>query len=273
MKFTFTLNKAEIDAAYKQALSEAAKNFKAKGFRPGQAPVKMVEEQVGKTKIQEHAIEHALPVAFAKALTTKGIDPVGLPQIKLLKKHDNGDFEFEAEVAERPTVTFKDYEKAVKAELATSAIWTPDKGEQPAPSQDEQMQKVFKALLDSCSVEVPGILISQEADRMQTRIINQVTAAGLEMEKYLTSMNKTPESLRSELETSARENLSLEFILGELIKVRNVVVTEEEVDKVIASIGDESLKKRFQDITSERDSLRYTLQKNEVVRQLLQLAK
>ena len=52
LELTITVDRKTVKSAYQKTLKELAAKTEIKGFRKGKAPVKMVEENLGKNKIQ-----------------------------------------------------------------------------------------------------------------------------------------------------------------------------------------------------------------------------
>ena len=276
MKFTFTVTKSAVKETYEKVVDKAVKDTALKGFRKGQAPRDMVIKAVGENKLQQQAIEMALPEAYTKEVKKKKLKPVSYPKIDLKSGTPGSDFVFEAEVAEAPEVKLGDYEKKLKGEVSKSKIWTPEKGDKdavPNPQESEQQKNevILKCLLDTVKVEVPELLVEREVNRMLSRLLDQVDKLGLKIDDYLASSNQTQESLKKEYEKSAKQNLALEFILMEVAKDKKVEATAEQVDSFIASVGDEKLRKQLQS-PEERGNIYVMLTKQNVIQKLQEIA-
>jgi len=289
MKLNLVIDKGEIAKAKEHVLEEAQKKSKLKGFREGKAPLKLVEESIGQKQIQESIIEHVLPEAYAREVKKAGIKPISYPKFSLKKVVDGDDWEFEAEVAERPEIKLEDYKKEVKkakadvvAKQAKDNIWVPGKdnpaldkspetqGKQLEKQQDELLRAVFDALLKSVKFEVPQILVDEEVNRSLSRLLNQVGKLGLTVEQYLESMGTTSDKLRAEYARTAEETLRLELILQDVANDLKVTVDKKDIDKMIDSVGDSETKKKL-DTPSERAGIEAMLVKRKTVDQLLAL--
>ena len=75
---------AEYEASQKLAYRHIADRARVPGFRPGKAPMAMVERWAGKAAFLQETIEHLVPEATQKAIREHGIEHVGSPDIELL---------------------------------------------------------------------------------------------------------------------------------------------------------------------------------------------
>lgn len=91
------------------------------GFRPGTAPVEMVERSVGGQAVMEEAAEHAIPHFFMQAIKEKNLETVGQPQIEVLTLAPGNAFKFRATVGVLSPVRIGDFSK-IKAKRTTTEI-------------------------------------------------------------------------------------------------------------------------------------------------------
>jgi len=100
-----------------EAAKELSKELKIEGFRPGYAPLKLVEEKIGTAKILEEAAEHCIQKCYVKAILENNIEAISQPEVSVLKLTKNDPFEFKAKVAVMPEIKLPDYKKiAAKVE-------------------------------------------------------------------------------------------------------------------------------------------------------------
>lgn len=273
MKLTFTVFKADIDKEFERVVKQAIAETSIKGFRKGQAPRDLVIKEVGETKLQQLAIEEALPKAYIQAINDKKLKPVTYPEITLKSGKPGEDFEFEAEIVEKPEIKLGDYKKAVSDVLKASAIWTPDKGEakdKPETTQEEKIDKVLGELLKVVKFEVPQLLIDREVHRQMSRLVDQLTKMGLKVEDYLKSTNQTKDSLNKQYHDTSRDQIALEFILMEIANDLKIEVSPAEVDAFIKAVGDPKVKEQLQ-TPEQRSSIVVMLTKQAVIQALLKL--
>lgn len=100
---------------WREFLDETAKelslDLKIEGFRPGHAPISLVEEKIGTARLLEEAAEHCVQRCYVRAILDKNIEAIGKPEISILKIAKDNPFEFKAKVAVMPDVALPDYKK------------------------------------------------------------------------------------------------------------------------------------------------------------------
>lgn len=274
MKFTFTVTKKAIDESYERVVKKAVAQTNIKGFRKGQAPKELVIKEIGESKLQQQAIEEALPQAYIKAVKAQKLEPISYPDIKLKKGVVGEDFEFEAEIAQKPEVKLGDYKKDLANLLASKKIWTPDQGDDKktsGPSHEEKIDLVLQKLLETVKLEVPELLVKRETSRMLARLIEQIDKLGLNIDDYLASTKQTKETLNQTYKTNAQNQLALEFILMEIAQDLKTEASPSEVDKFISAIGDPKTQEQLQN-PEQRANIHVMLTKQAVIAELLKLA-
>ncbi|HET8931715.1 MAG TPA: trigger factor [Acidimicrobiales bacterium] len=96
----------QIDAAFRRI----AREVRIPGFRPGKAPRKILQAQLGLAPGREEALRQALPEYYADAVREHDIDVVSPPEIDITAGEDEGPIAFEAVVEVRPIVSVGGYE-------------------------------------------------------------------------------------------------------------------------------------------------------------------
>lgn len=86
---TVQLGNEELAAATKRAAARISKNMKIKGFRPGRAPLQVVERHVGADYLRSEAVEEAIQNIVPEAIDEAGLDPVTIPTVSAVR--DDGD--------------------------------------------------------------------------------------------------------------------------------------------------------------------------------------
>jgi len=114
-------------------------------------------------------------------------------------------------------------------------LWIPGKGtkEEKKPTREEKEQEILKLLLEKIDVKIPKMLIEEETNSRLSKLLERLEKLGLTLESYLSSIGKTPETLRKEYEKQAKEALSLDLILTEIAKEEKISVDPKEIDSAI----------------------------------------
>jgi trigger factor len=92
---TVVLNAAALEEGKAKAARRLARELKFKGFRPGKAPRKVVESQVGAETMRREAVDEALPGAVEAALAEADLQPAVTPRVLAVRDVEGG---VEAEV-------------------------------------------------------------------------------------------------------------------------------------------------------------------------------
>lgn len=272
LKFTISIPWKTVQVEYVKALQAIAAEVELKGFRKGKAPINLVEEKVGKTKIYEETASRVLGPAYSEEVQKKGYKPVVEPQVHPKSLEENKEWVFEIETAEIPMVTLGDYQGAVRGAKAKDAIWTPGKDEKKPEEQSEEtkLKLIFQALLETSIVQVPELLVRAEVHRALSRLVGQLDRLHIPLDDYLKSVNKTSDELRQEYAVSSLTQLQLEFILGEIARQEKIDISEKDIDGMIAAIPDEQIRKTAQ-TPSERLYIKSTLLRRKTIERLLAL--
>ena len=91
-------------------VQELKGQMRVPGFRPGKAPRRMIENQVGRDYIYMETLQDRLPVWYSRAVVESEVRPIDRPEIDFDESLDeeNG-FKFSATVEVRPEATLGEY--------------------------------------------------------------------------------------------------------------------------------------------------------------------
>ncbi|KKS98361.1 MAG: trigger factor, trigger factor [Candidatus Gottesmanbacteria bacterium GW2011_GWA2_43_14] len=230
---------AEIKSTYDEVLTQVSRESELPGFRKGKAPQKIVEGKVDKTKIYEEVIKKIIPKAYAEAVSEHKLQPITSPKIEVVKAKQDQDWTVKATLSLKPKIILKNYKDKIRELKKTKVkIWTPGEGK---PDKEEETKKltvdeIIGALASEAEVELSDELISQEANRLLSELIDQTRQLGLTVEQYLISKGKTNEQLRAEYAQTAKRNLSIEFALAEVADKENITVSQEDLNKILDKV-------------------------------------
>jgi len=110
-------SKTQMEDLYEKAYIALAPSVSLPGFRPGKAPRSMTVEAIGAQRLANAAIEEAIRTSYIKALKDNKLNPLGNPNIKIIKQPSfiegsENILEYEADLDILPEVKFiKDYKK------------------------------------------------------------------------------------------------------------------------------------------------------------------
>jgi len=87
---TVTIDEETLSGAKHRTARKMSQEIKIKGFRPGKAPLQVVESAVGAETLRREAIEGVLPEVVAAALKDTDLLPVTAPRLADLRDDENG---------------------------------------------------------------------------------------------------------------------------------------------------------------------------------------
>jgi trigger factor len=129
---TVTLDQSEVDAEYKTLVGEFAKQVNLPGFRPGKAPVQMVEKRFAK-ELKEEFKGRVVSKAYRKGLEDSKLDVISIVDVSEGEFAPGVSAEVKVTVDIRPTITLPTY-TGIATEIAATE-----------PSDDE-INKVIEGL-------------------------------------------------------------------------------------------------------------------------------
>jgi trigger factor len=115
---------ADVDKVYGDRLKAFGRTARLKGFRPGKAPAKVVEQQFG-GQIRQEVVSEVLQNSLNQALAQGGIFPVGNPRIEPLTMAPGQDLAYAAVFEVFPQVTLQGL-SSISVERPTADVGAED---------------------------------------------------------------------------------------------------------------------------------------------------
>lgn len=110
VKLYVEVEEAEFDKDIDRAFKLIAKEVRLPGFRPGKAPRKVLEAQVGIGPAREQALRDGVPEYLARAVRENDVDLIATPEVEITDGEESGDVEFEATCEVRPVIEVPGYD-------------------------------------------------------------------------------------------------------------------------------------------------------------------
>ncbi|MDO8498177.1 MAG: trigger factor [bacterium] len=98
----------DIQNKWNEVLQKLSSDLELPGFRKGQVPLQMAEQNLGQ-KLQDEFLKAVMPQALVDALQGSNIVPIDYPKYQLVSFSKGQPISFTATVTERPAVTVTDY--------------------------------------------------------------------------------------------------------------------------------------------------------------------
>ena len=120
VRLTIAADKALLDESKQHVLRHLAQRMKLPGFRPGKAPLQMVERNADPSVLQTEFLDEILNRLYAQAVEQEKLRPVGQPKVTLQKFVPYTDLELVVEVESVGQVKLPDYKKLKIAKPAVT---------------------------------------------------------------------------------------------------------------------------------------------------------
>jgi trigger factor len=109
VKVAVEIDETELEPAVEAAWREIAKEVRLPGFRPGKAPRKLLEKQLGSDYARSEALKSALPEFYSQAVIEHDVDVIAAPELDITSGETDGPVSFSAVVEVRPEVEVAGY--------------------------------------------------------------------------------------------------------------------------------------------------------------------
>ncbi len=137
---TITATTEDLEPLKRHVLGHFRKSVKVPGFRPGKAPVAMIEKHVDQKIFLDEFMEHALNELYRKAIINERLHVVAQPKVELKKFVPFTNLEFTAEVQAISQIKLADY-KTIKLAKKPVSLTTKDLNEVLANLQKRTAQR------------------------------------------------------------------------------------------------------------------------------------
>jgi len=265
-KLTLVIPWTQIEPAYTQALKKLAKQVRSSGFRPGKVPTHLAVDMIGQVRVKEEALKGLLTPVYQAAIEKSGKIPLTQPEFSAQKVELGADWEIIAEIAEKPVVSIKNYQKIAKDAKSKAekepahAHGTPDEKttakkeetkeltteekkkqleQEKAAHEDHLLQHILQALVLELKPAIPELLIKTETRAELEQLVRSLEQFGLKFDDYIARRQITFEQLSNELATQALSRLQIEFILEAITQDLKLVAEESEFEEYLNRISDE----------------------------------
>lgn len=276
LKLSISVDKEDVKKMYDKVINQAIQDTEIPGFRKGKAPKDKVEDKIGVSSLYGNTINELLQKYYTQALKENHIIPISNPKVEIKEFDLEKDFEFDAIVAIKPDIKFKDYKKSLQdyyekknKEVKKENAEKLKKGEEIGHNHAHiHTNEIIEVLIQNSELDVPELLIEEETNRLVANLVDQIISAGMKTEDYLKAQNTDMDEVKKNYSKIAEMNIKSELILNELVNVEKISVEEEEIDSAINSIEDEKAKETL-NTPVQRVYIRTVLEKNKLISNIL----
>ena len=166
VKITFEVDEATFEIAVDEAFKKIGREVRIPGFRPGKAPRRVLEANIGTDYARAEAIQAALPDYYGAALRDNQIDAISQPEVDVTGGQEAGPVSFEAVVETRPSFEVEGYAD-VQVDIPNPV---PD-----LSAVDEQIDMIRGRFADLVDVE----RAAEEGDTVTIDIVGEVDGEAL----------------------------------------------------------------------------------------------
>ena len=153
----FQLSDEQINEAKKGAARKLAAEVKIHGFRPGKAPLPVVEATVGADRVRSEAIDNLVPPVLTEVLNEEEINPAVTPELSSLDDVDGG-VEVEVKVTLWPEIEIPKYQD--RSIEVTNPVVTDEDLEE----QTKRMLEQFATVEEVERAAEPGDFVSIDVE-------------------------------------------------------------------------------------------------------------
>lgn len=111
LEIEFELTEEEFKRHIEHALGHFKKHIKVDGFRPGQAPDKLVEDKIKPESLLMEAGDCAARETYSKYILENKLEPIGEPEVSIVKIAQGSPFVFKAKITLLPEIELPDYKE------------------------------------------------------------------------------------------------------------------------------------------------------------------
>lgn len=133
-------------------------------------------------------------------------------------------------------------------------------------AKDKKRVALMEAIIGNAKIDLPEIVIGEEAARLEDEFAHDIERMGLTMDAYLKAIGKTKEEMRKEWRPDAEKRAKVQLAIGKIAEVEKIEPEKEKLDAEV-----KALRERYPDTPPERvESYVHMLLANEKVFQFLE---
>ena len=134
-------------------------------------------------------------------------------------------------------------------------------------------EDMMEAISKNTEVEIPDKMVEEEVNRLVQRAEENLKYQGISLDLYYQFTKTTEADMRKQLEPEAFKNVMYRLILEEIVKLENIIVKDEEVDKELERMVKEykTTKEEILKELGSKEMLKYDLEVRRTFERLSEL--
>ncbi len=222
---------ADVEPKYNEVLNKLTADLELPGFRKGQVPPPMAEQNLG-SKLSDELFKVVMPQALVEVLQGTNIVPIDYPRYQLTSFAKGQPLIFKAQITERPEVKVGDYKTISVSRPTLKSVTDAD-----VEKLVQDLFKRWKARQSSGNQNTGSMDFNQSQPSSDQPDDNFAKAVGAQ------SLADLKTKLKADLEQEAKYNNELDFeeaILQEVEKITTVEVPEiliqDELNRMLVTL-------------------------------------
>jgi trigger factor len=103
--------------------------------------------------------------------------------------------------------------------------------EQKHKREEKVRADYVETLVDDLEVELPDVLVESEAEKMIEEFSGQIQSMGMDLEKYLAQLKKTPADLKKDWQPQAEKRVKAALALKEAVLAEEIKAESKEIEE------------------------------------------
>ena len=159
--------------------------FSAHGFRPGKAPLDLVKSHYPTDHIIEDIFPKLVSQVYSLEIQRLGLHPIVPPKVEIISKPLSLEHDWEVKLTscQLPTLTLAANLKEQIKKLNSHKPKTEDK--------NTHLNHIIDTIVKSANLELSPVLLEHELEHRLGQLVDQLNQAGLTVNQYLASKNKS----------------------------------------------------------------------------------
>ena len=150
----------EFKGFIEKAVLDLGKDIEVEGFRKGKAPKEVIEKKVGQEKILQAAAQDCIKENYIKAIKEQKLEPLGQPEIEILKIALGNSFEFKAKISILSEIKLSDYKK-IASQVKKREVKVTDEEITKLKQEKERIEKerlrseILEKIAEKSQIDIP----------------------------------------------------------------------------------------------------------------------